>query len=182
MNLWGSVCYLLKLHPLWMSNLAPSDTLSPPPCGWMHFKEPRWTREPGPARLVEPMGKKLTILLAKWVLQRYRSGDSRRLPPIWLGFKFRRPWHVWPTQSNVYNVFFIIDWYFRSVSEKWIRILKIISQRNYSFIFLKLLTSFTWKLGPPSKIMLVFEADNNTSFSFQTLRTFFSKLEKNSVN
>lgn len=46
--------YLLRLHPLWMSSLVPSATLLPPPWGWMHFKDPRWTREPGPFKLVEP--------------------------------------------------------------------------------------------------------------------------------
>lgn len=49
--------YLLRLHPLWMSSLVPSATLLPPPWGWMHFKDPRWTREPGPFKLVEPEKK-----------------------------------------------------------------------------------------------------------------------------
>ena len=44
----------LSLHPAKIINLFPSDTLSPPPTGWIHFKEPKWTKEPGPFTLVDP--------------------------------------------------------------------------------------------------------------------------------
>lgn len=160
MNLWGSsVCYLLKLHPLLMSNLAPSDTLSPPPCGWMHFKEPRWTREPGPVRLVEPNEKKMEDFISKM--------SSAEIPAVVIADASRQfglgsssgVYGMYGQRSQTITSFFIIDWYFRSVSEKWIRIFKIISQRNLIFIFHKLLSSLP-----------------------QTLRKFFSKLSKNSVN
>lgn len=54
-----NINYLLSLHPLCMSNLVPSATLFPPPCGWTHFNEPRWTKEPGPFRLVVPEDKRM---------------------------------------------------------------------------------------------------------------------------
>ena len=60
--------YLLSLHPLCMSNLLPSATLFPPPCGWIHFNEPRWTKEPGPFRLVVPGDKRYLHKISTFTL------------------------------------------------------------------------------------------------------------------
>ena len=49
---------------------------------------------------------------------------------------------------------------------------KLICYRNFLFIILKIVIFFVENASCPSKIMLERGADNNTSFCFQTLRSF----------
>ena len=50
----GLTTHLCSLQPAYITSLVPSPTFSPPPWGCMHLSDPRWTREPGPFKLVVP--------------------------------------------------------------------------------------------------------------------------------
>ena len=74
--------YLLSLHPLCMSNWVPSATLFPPPCGWIHFREPRWTKEPGPSRLVVPEEEIVFIILLVFSVTPFKIDQNKKSKPF----------------------------------------------------------------------------------------------------